>query len=251
MNSRRETGCDDGMFHVEQRLVRSWARSAGVSLPGSAPELMSRYAAMVIEANERHNLTGCSTLSEAVQTLVLGSLEPLTRLDVPRGTRYADIGSGSGVPGVPLALARPEASGVLVEAQAKRAEFIVRVIEDLRIPDLTVECGRVEDLARTARLRESFDAVFSRAFGPVYVVLEMGLPLLKVGGWLYIYSKRRGGDLICGISDHATELGGRVRPDGPGIVVEKVRETPEAYPRRYPAIKREAQRLGREWIDET
>ena len=86
------------MFHVEQRLVRSWAERSGVRLPESAPELLARYAAMVVEANERHNLTGCSTMPEALETLVLGSLAPLIRLDVPRGTRYADIGSGSGVP---------------------------------------------------------------------------------------------------------------------------------------------------------
>lgn len=251
MNSTEGTGGVEDMFHVEQCRVRSWMQGAGVRLPKEAPELMVRFAAMVVEANERHNLTGCSTLAEAVETLVLGSLEPLVRMDVPRGTRYADIGSGSGVPGVPLALARPEACGVLVEAQAKRAEFIARVIEKLSIPNLTIECGRVEELARTVGLRESFDAVFSRAFGPVYVVLEMALPLLKNGGWLYIYSRRDGRDLVDGISRHARELGGCVRPGGPGIVVEKVCETPGAYPRRYPAIRREAERLGREWIDET
>ncbi len=222
-----------------------------VRITGAAADLMVRYAAMVVEANERHILTGCSTLAEAVGTLVLGCLEPLVRMDVPRGTRFADIGSGSGVPGVPLAIVRPDAQGVLVEAQAKRAEFIGRVIKELRIPNLSVECGRLEDLARTMNLRESFDAVFSRAFGPVYIVLEMGLPLLKTGGWLYVYSKRRGEELAGGISAHATKLGGRVRPDGPGIVVEKVRNSPEAYPRRYPAIKREAERLAGEWIDET
>lgn len=239
------------MFHVEQRLVRSWAERSGIRLPESAPELLARYAAMVVEANERHNLTGCSTMPEALETLVLGSLEPLIRLDVPRGTRYADIGSGSGVPGVPLALARPDATGVLVEAQAKRAEFIGRVIEELGIPNLSVEWGRVEDLTRAGRLRGAFDAVFSRAFGPVYVVLEMGLPLLKAGGWLYIYSKRCGDDLKNVLADHAAELGGRVASGGPGILVEKIGETPRSFPRRYPAIKREAERLGAEWIDET
>ena len=91
------------------------------------------------------------------------------------------------------------------------------------------------------------DQVFSRAFGPVYVVIEMALPLLKKGGYLYIYSKLQGADLGRGIADHAVLLGGRVDPvraDGPGIIVRKIGDTPDAYPRRYPAIKRAAERAG-------
>ena len=145
----------------------------------------------------------------------------------------------------------PDAFGVLIEAQAKKAEFMESAIRGLSIANLTLECGRVEEMARGERLRASFDMVFSRAFGPVYVVLEMALPLLKIGGSLYIYSRRGGEELVDALADHASSLGGLIVPGGPGVVVEKLGETPNSRPRRYPAIKREAERLGREWKDET
>jgi 16S rRNA (guanine527-N7)-methyltransferase len=249
--NRAEELADGAMFHVEQNRLLSWAGRSGVELGKGAPALMVRYAAMVLEANTRQNLTGCSTLTEAVETLVVESLEPLARLNVPRGTRYADIGSGPGVPGIPLALARPDAFGVLIEAQAKRAEFMESAIRGLSIANLTVECKRVEEMARVERWRGSLDMVFSRAFGPVYVVLEMALPLLKIGGRLYIYSRRGGEELVDALADQASSLGGRIVPGGPGVVVEKLGATPNSRPRRYPAIKREAERLGCEWKNET
>ncbi|MGV7930183.1 MAG: 16S rRNA (guanine(527)-N(7))-methyltransferase RsmG [Spirochaetota bacterium] len=236
-----------GVFHVEQRRIMEWAGRNAISLPDKAAGLMARYAGLVVEANGRHNLTGCSTTAEAVETLVLGSLEPLGRIDVPRGTRFADIGSGAGVPGIPLALAFPESAGVLVEAQAKRVEFIEYSLKELPVPNLSAVCGRTEEMGRAKEWRSAFDLVFSRAFGPVYVVIEMALPLLKKGGYLYIYSKLQGADLGRGIADHAVLLGGRVDPvrtDGPGIIVRKIGDTPDAYPRRYPAIKRAAERAG-------
>ncbi|HSV96094.1 MAG TPA: 16S rRNA (guanine(527)-N(7))-methyltransferase RsmG [Spirochaetota bacterium] len=237
----------DGMFHVEREAVREWAERNGIVLPEGAAGLLARYAGMVIEANGRHNLTGCSTTMGALEALVLGSLEPLCRLDVPRGTRFADIGSGAGVPGIPLALALSGITGVLMEAQAKRAEFLEYARKELPVPGLSVVCGRTEELARVPEWRGAFDAVFSRAFGPVYAVIEMALPLLKTGGYLYIYSKLLGADLGRVIADHAMALGGRIDTDpmgGPGIMVRKVGETPDAYPRRYPAIKRAAERIG-------
>ena len=235
------------MFHVEREALREWEEINGRMLPEGTAGLLVRYAGLVVEANMRHNLTGCSTAMEALETLVIASLEPLGRLDVPRGTRFADIGSGAGVPGIPLAIALPGITGVLMEAQAKRAEFLEYALKELPVPGLSVVCGRIEELARRPQWRGAFDVVFSRAFGPVYVVIEMALPLLKTGGYLYIYSKLQGADLGRGIADHAVLLGGRVDPvraDGPGIIVRKIGDTPDAYPRRYPAIKRAAERAG-------
>lgn len=247
---------DDGgaKFHVEQQTVREWAKRNGIALPVGATDRLVRYAALVIEANRRHNLTGCATIEEAVERLVLASLEPLRRLDVPRGTRFADIGSGAGVPGIPLALVLAGAAGVLMEAQAKRAAFIECALKELALSTLSVVCGRIENLACLAEYRGAFDVVFSRAFGPVYVVLEMALPLLRTGGYLYIYSKLRGGDLERGIIEHAVALGGCVdleRADAGGVVVNKTAETPGAYPRRYAVIRRAAGRIGGDGEHET
>ncbi len=240
-------GGEGGMFHVERKALSEWAEKNGRMLPEGAAGLLVRYAGLVIEANGRHNLTGCSTEMEALETLVIASLEPLGRLDVPRGTRFADIGSGAGVPGIPLAIALPGVTGVLMEAQAKRAEFLEYALKELPVPGLSVVCGRTEVLARRPEWRGTFDVVFSRAFGPVYVVIEMALPLLKTGGYLYIYSKLQGADLVREIADHAMALGGRVdanRTDMTGIMIKKHGETPDAYPRRYPAIRRAAKRVG-------
>ncbi|MGI9598242.1 MAG: 16S rRNA (guanine(527)-N(7))-methyltransferase RsmG [Acidimicrobiales bacterium] len=101
--------------------------------------------------------------------------------------RFADIGAGGGVPGLPMLMAQQSLSAVLIDASQKRCSFLVWAVAELGLSDRAeVWCGRAEEIARQTRARRSFDAVVARGFGPPAVTLECGAPLLVDGGRIVV-----------------------------------------------------------------
>ncbi len=98
-----------------------------------------------------------------------------------------DLGSGGGLPGLVVATRWPEASLVLLDASARRTDFLRRAVEDLGLGSrVQVVCLRAEEFGREARWRGAFDGVLSRSFGRPAVVAECAAPLLQIGGWLVV-----------------------------------------------------------------
>jgi 16S rRNA (guanine527-N7)-methyltransferase len=236
---------------VEQ-LYKDMLQRAGVTDAVKADKLIA-YASLVHETNQKFNLTGFKTVEDIIKGLVIDSYRPVAALDVPRGTLFADIGSGSGVPGVVIGVIYPEAGGVLIDSNSKRMDFVNEVILSLGLANLQVVTSRVEDFSLDGANRERFDLCFTRAFGPLYYSAEFGLPVLKKGGSLYIYSKLNGYDLSDGLISHYLELGSRIAsaderrkqgisPDE-GLLWMKDHSTPCLYPRRFPIVKRAAEKI--------
>jgi 16S rRNA (guanine527-N7)-methyltransferase len=140
-----------------------------------------------------------------------------------------DLGAGGGVPGLVLAVERPDLAFTLLDAMAKRTAFLERAVARLGLPNVTVRTGRAEAVGD---LRASFDAVVARSFGSPAVTAECAAPLLKVGGRLVVSEPPDGGDRWTG----AAELGlsePTVLPGPPRLVVLAQRSRcPARYPRR-------------------
>jgi 16S rRNA (guanine527-N7)-methyltransferase len=140
-----------------------------------------------------------------------------------------DLGAGGGVPGLVLAVERPDLAFTLLDAMAKRTAFLERAVARLGLPNVTVRTGRAEAVGD---LRASFDAVVARSFGSPAVTAECAAPLLKVGGRLVVSEPPDGGDRWTG----AAELGlsePTVLPGPPRLVVLVQRSRcPARYPRR-------------------
>lgn len=101
--------------------------------------------------------------------------------------RFADIGAGGGVPGLPMLVAEPKLSAVLIDASQKRCSFLVWAIGELGLSDRAeVWCGRAEEIGREERARQNFDVVVARGFGPPAVTLECAAPLLVDGGRIVV-----------------------------------------------------------------
>jgi 16S rRNA (guanine527-N7)-methyltransferase len=151
--------------------------------------------------------------------------------------RFADLGSGGGVPGLVLALAMPDATAVLIDARARRCESLDRALEVLGIGDrVEVVAGRAEELGRRDDLRASFDLVVARGFGPPPATAECAAPLLRLGGHLSVSEPPESRDDRWP-PDGMAELGfspPRVeRVGGSGyMVVELVHPCSDRYPRR-------------------
>ncbi len=148
-----------------------------------------------------------------------------------------DLGSGAGLPGLPLALVWPDSHWTLVDAGERRVEFLLGAVAALGVGDrVEVVEGRAEELAHDGRLRGGFDLVVARGFGPPAVTAECGAGFLAVGGQLVV-SEPPGGRPdrwpATGLAPLGLELAGNVDTDGASYqVLRQGTPCPARYPRR-------------------
>jgi 16S rRNA (guanine527-N7)-methyltransferase len=154
------------------------AAGLGESVSDAALFQFRAYLDTLLLWRQRISLTGASTAVEVVRFHVLDALRicPLVGL----GSRVVDLGSGAGFPGVPLAIARPAATVVLVEPRRKRANFLREVVRVAGLSNAAVEEARAEDLR--AALAGGCDVVVSRAVWALDVFLALARPFLRIGG---------------------------------------------------------------------
>lgn len=224
------------------RILRERAAAMGIALSAAQAEQFEAYHALLSEANARMNLTRVpEDPGEAADRNYLDCIAPLAE-GFPSAETAADVGSGAGFPGVPLAIMLPQTRFTLIDALARRTEFLREIIERLGLNAEALHL-RAEDAARRGDLRERFDLVTARAVAPMNVLCEYMLPLARVGGQaLALKGPGLEGELAQAQNALAT-LGGelaRVQPlTIPGrdwghcaAWVNKIAPTPEKYPRR-------------------
>jgi 16S rRNA (guanine527-N7)-methyltransferase len=151
----------------------------GLSLPVSAAERLIGYLDLLKKWNKVYNLTAIRDSAEMVTQHLLDSLAVLPHL--PQVSTLADIGSGAGLPGIPLAIARSETQVALVEAVGKKASFLQQVKIELGLNNVSIHCGRVEEWV----VASSFDAVISRAFSDLAQFVRLAGRLVGPEGRLY------------------------------------------------------------------
>jgi 16S rRNA (guanine527-N7)-methyltransferase len=194
---------------------------------------VQQYAHLLLEWNRSINLTGARTLKE-VEALIddAGGLVEASWSGI---TTVIDIGSGGGLPAIPLAAAMPDVRFTLLEANTRKTAFLEHVAGTLGLANVTVAPGRAEELGHQAALREQFDRAISRAAARPEVLLELALPFVRTGG-----------DLVAQVSsldplalEPAARLlgGGTPRLEHPAgghalMVVPKLAPTPSRFPRR-------------------
>jgi len=155
------------------------------------------------------------------------------------------MGSGGGLPGIPVKIAKPDLQVTLVESTGKKSRFLQHAADTLALEGVTVANARVEDLAQSATHREAYDAVTARAVARLPVVAEYCVPLLQVGGWAISMKGRLQPDELSEGEWAAEALGARISErirvplipevgdrERQLVILEKVRETPARYPRR-------------------
>ena len=227
-----------------EELLRQGLTALG--LPADAAPALARYGKALLETNRVMNLTAITEPSEVVALHFLDSAALLTLEDF-RGKSAVDVGTGAGFPGLVLKILEPSHRLTLLDALGKRVRFLETVCRELALTDVACVHGRAEEFA--AAHRESFDLAVSRAVAALPVLCELCLPLVKPGGrFLAMKSVDSAQELSA--ATHAIEtLGGapaRVLDyQIPGtevrhrlIVIEKVKKTPEKYPRLFAKIKK-------------
>ena len=147
-------------------------------------ELLRRHLELVIEANKTTNITRIASMEEGMLLHVEDSLIGLPELEAaPRG-RYADLGSGAGYPGIPLAIETGRQT-LLVDSVGKKTAILESMIGELGLENVSTYTGRIEDLAREHA--GEFAVVTARALAKLSVLMELTSPLLQKGGRLVCY----------------------------------------------------------------
>ena len=156
---------------------------AGVPVEPDRIAALNVYLRMLADWNTRMDLTSVPD-AEMARRHFLDSLLPLTRAEYfPQGIRLIDVGTGAGFPGLALAIARPDFTVTLLEAQGKRCQFLRAVCEALCLDNVTVIQERAEVLGRAEGHRECYDRAVARAVAPLNVLCEYLLPFVRVGGY--------------------------------------------------------------------
>lgn len=213
--------------------------SLGINLDMDAKARLRAYHELLLTHNQRMDLTN---VPEGEMTIrhYADSLLPISKELIAQHARIIDVGTGAGFPGLPLAIARPNCEVTLLESKQKRCAFLQTVIDTLALKNVTLACGRAEDLAKAA-LRERFDLAVARAVAPLNQLLEYLLPYVKPGGQALcwkgpaVFEEQADGQRAANIL--GGELGDLIDLKIPGRshyiqVVKKTRLTPKKYPRK-------------------
>jgi 16S rRNA (guanine527-N7)-methyltransferase len=230
---------------LEATLPASAAR-LGIDLTPAQLARLDQLGAALREGNRRVNLTRIVDPAAIETAHFLDSLTAavplLDRLRGGGALRLVDVGSGGGMPGLPLKIAFPALRVTLVESVNKKAAFLRETVEDIGLADVEVVAERAEVAGRSEAHRDAYDWATARALGTLPVVVELCAPFLAPGGLLVA---QRSGDLDADVlraapAFKALRMWARTPVylelaalPGHGLVVgEKYATTPEAYPRR-------------------
>lgn len=215
------------------------AADGGSTLSADQIHLLDRYLDLLLNANLTMNLTGLRD-RPAAEILHVGDALTLLPFLPPGPITLADVGSGGGCPGIPLAVARSDAQVLCIEATAKKAAFLNQAAAELNLSNLSVISARAEDVGR-GPMRQTFDVAVARAVGHLNWVAEFCLPLVKTGGKVLAMKGKKGAGELAQAAGILGKLGGgkpAIRPAPlPGgqdhVVVEiiKVHPTEPRFPR--------------------
>jgi 16S rRNA (guanine527-N7)-methyltransferase len=179
------------MFHVKHGEVSPAPQAADIFF-GPRAELAQRYAEILAGAGVERGLLGPREIDRLWDRHLFNSAAVAELLEP--GERVADIGSGAGLPGIPLALTRPDLRVTLVEPLLRRSEFLREVVDELGI-DVAVVRGRAEESAVHEQVGE-MDAVVSRAVASLDKLTKWSMPLLRVDGRMLAIKGERAEDEI-------------------------------------------------------
>lgn len=213
-----------------------------LALSEEQTDTLCAFGAAVVRQNQVMNLTAITEPAQVAKLHLLDSLSVLSALDL-RGKKLIDVGCGAGFPGVPLAIACPEAQVTLLDSLGKRITWLKEILPQLGIQ---AECVTARAEEAVVSCRESYDIATSRAVARLNILLELLAPYVKVGGAVVALKGSAAKEELGECGDAIKKLGLRQEAflefpvDGAShavIVLRKVSPTPKAYPRRYAKIK--------------
>lgn len=224
-------------------LIKQGGQELNLNLDKKAVLLFETYKDLLLEWNQRINLTSITDVNEIAIKHFLDSLIILGEIEVKVQCRVVDIGTGAGFPGIPLKIARPDLNVVLVDPLQKRVAFLREVIDKLQLKNIEVYHGRAEELGHYPEFRESFDLAVARAVAKMPVLVEYNLPFVRVGGQFVAFKGPESDEEVKLAANAVFELGAELEEaketylpfigDRRSLIIyRKTKHTPPKYPRK-------------------
>ena len=228
--------------------LKQTAAGAGFQLTEGQLAAFAQYAAMLVDWNQRMNLTAITAPEEIAVKHFLDSMMLLRYAALPQGGSLIDVGTGAGFPGIPVKLLREDLRLTLLDSLNKRVTFLRAVSEALGQDNACIH-ARAEEGGRRPELREQFDCATARAVASLRVLAEYCLPYVKVGGVFAVLKGPEIEEELAEAKPAIRALGGRIQaveayelPGGQGrsiVLVQKISQTSTKYPRHSTKIAKE------------
>jgi len=206
-------------------------------------EQFERYFELLVEWNEKINLTAITDKEEVYLKHFYDSIAPILQGLIPNETiKLLDIGAGAGFPSLPMKILYPQLDVTIIDSLNKRINFLQLLAQELDLDGVHFYHGRAEDLAQDKNFRAQYDFVTARAVARMQVLSELTIPYLKVGGKLLALKASNAPEELLEAKNALNLLFSKVEdnlsyslPNGDPryiTVVEKKKETPNKYPRK-------------------
>jgi 16S rRNA (guanine(527)-N(7))-methyltransferase RsmG len=183
--SRSEKTAAEAQIDRLQLTLSELQHTGELPFPPPDPQQLQQlttYTRLLLEWNQRMNLISPNDEDRIAERHILESLAPCAAWDFPPASRVLDLGSGGGLPGIPLKIMRPDLAMTLLESRQKKALFLNTVVRELLLENCRVLSARAEELAQTAG--ESFSIISARAVADLKTLWRWSKPLLAAGGAL-------------------------------------------------------------------
>ena len=225
---------------IDKNLLSQECLKYNIELTSDQINCLDEFSQLLIEWNEKFNLTAITEPDQIVYKHLIDSLLVLKSIDLEKNFSLADIGTGAGFPSTPIAIVRKDINVTQIDSLRKRVGFLQHVSDRFNLNIKTVH-GRAEELGRKNEYREQFEYVTARAVAPLNKLAEYCLPLVKIDGF---FIAMKGLEYKTEIEDSKKAisiLGGKIEeiksfklPDSSTrsiILIKKISQTPTKYPR--------------------
>ncbi len=227
------------MTDIRETLT-SQAKELGMKVTLEQAQQFQTYMELLLEWNEKINLTSITEPDQVVEKHFLDSMTLLLWKKLKQGAKVIDVGTGAGFPGIPLKILRPDVDLTLLDGTMKRLNFLGEVCTALKLSARRVH-KRAEEAGLDKTMRERYDLATARAVAPLNVLAEYCLPLVKMKGY-FIAMKGPGAAQELEEAESALDILGAGEPEVmaltlPGgeernlVIAQKLRFTPKGYPR--------------------
>lgn len=230
------------------QTVNKYIKQTGVELDEEMEEMLADYYEVVVRSNANINLTAITDPEEFATKHIIDSLMLSPFLTRSTKHRLIDVGTGAGMPAIPLAITHPDHRFAVIDSQNKRFEFVKFATTRVNVCNIHIGRMRAEEAGRLALYREQFEYATARAVAPLNILAEYCLPMVKLDGFFLAMKGDNYQEEVDGAKNALFQLGGRLEevqeyklPSGEKrsiVVVKKVVPCRRDLPRRSAAIKK-------------
>lgn len=228
---------------MDEQLFKQLLIKNNIELTDEQLDQFSRYFELLVEWNEKVNLTAITEKNEVYLKHFYDSITPSFFFDFSKVKSICDVGAGAGFPSLPIKICYPHLHVTIIDSLKKRISFLEQLIIQLNLTNVELVHARAEDAGKNKNYRESFDVVTARAVANMAVLSEYCLPLSRIEGTFIALKGANAEEELLSATNAISLLGGEVskyetfflpqeESERAIIFVKKLKKTPKKYPRK-------------------